>query len=60
MIFIQCYDDQITPNTLNNESTYTLCGEVLNLKTKQNYKNITSYVTFKDPQAAAAALIVIT
>lgn len=37
---------------------YEICGEVEKVKVKQNYKNYTSYVTYKNCQAAATAFIV--
>jgi hypothetical protein len=58
MIFVQSYDDRITQEMLNSSATYSACGTVTSLKTKQNYKNVIAYITFNDSQAAAVALIV--
>lgn len=59
MLFVQSYDDQITHQMLSNSAGYSTCGTVSNLKTKQNYKNVTAYVTYSDPLSASVALIVL-
>ena len=48
MIFLQSYDDQITNSTLRQSSTFTGAGAVESIKTKQNYRNTTTYVTYAD------------
>ena len=46
MIFLQSYDEIIPTQILKNSSTFATCGKVETVKTKQNYKNTTSYVTY--------------
>jgi len=48
MIFLQSYDNEIPHKTLADVGTYEVCGRVESVKTKQNYKNITAYVTFEE------------
>jgi hypothetical protein len=46
MIFLQSYDEIIPTQSLKMTTTFAACGKVETVKTKQNYKNTTSYVTF--------------
>ena len=55
MIFLQSYDNEISHRALADSRTYEVVGKVESVKTKQNYKNITAYVTFEHESAAALA-----
>jgi hypothetical protein len=46
MIFLQSYDEIISTHALRSTSTFTPCGKVESVKTKQNYKNTTTYASF--------------
>lgn len=46
MIFLQSYDEIIPIQVLKTPATFATCGKVETVKTKQNYKNTTSYVTY--------------
>jgi hypothetical protein len=48
MIFLQSYDEIIPTKILKNPATFAACGRVESVKTKQNYKNTTSYVTYSE------------
>ena len=58
MIFVQSYDQEIPHRVLADSRTYELCGKVESVKTKQNYKNITAYVTYARAEEAAVAFLV--
>ena len=58
MIFLQSYDEHIATSTLKHNNTFVPCGEVESVKAKQNFKNSTTYVTYKDEKSAATALLV--
>ena len=57
MIFLQSYDEQIPTSTLKQSSTFEPCGKVESVKTKQNFRNTTTYVTYSNQKSAAVALI---
>lgn len=58
MIFLQSYDDQIPTSIFKQTTTFSPVGAVQSVKTKQNYRNTTTYVTYDDQTSAALALIV--
>ena len=58
MVFVQSYDQEISHRVLADSRTYELCGKVESVKTKQNYKNITAYVTYATAEEAAVAFLV--
>ena len=59
MLFVQWYEDGPNKSLINQQEIYQLCGDVEKIKLKENYKNLTAYVSYKNNQAAATAFVVL-
>lgn len=59
MLFVQWYEDGPSKSSINQQELYELCGDVEKIKLKENYKNLTAYVSYSNSQAAATAFVVV-